>query len=180
MRRVSFKMDVKKLGIKISTEERHKKWLRECYEYSKKNKHHPSTHNSAFVVRDDKIILKGINILPPGVEPRENRLTGDNKHLYPNHAERDVLYKAAREGVKTDGLTMVMPWLPCINCANAIISSGIKTLVVHAQMIERTREGWQEELKNAVQIMKEAGVDIIAYDGLVGAKAYMHSHEWDA
>ena len=75
---------------------------------------------------------------------------------------------------------MVMPWLPCIPCTNAIISSGIKKLIVHKQMIERTREGWQEELKNAVQIMKEAGVHIEAYDGLVGVKAYMHSQKWYA
>lgn len=47
-------------------------------------------------------------------------------------------------------------------------------------MIERTRIGWQEELKNAVDIMNEAGVKIIAYDGLVGKKAYMHREEWDA
>ncbi len=65
---------------------------------------------------------------------------------------------------------MVMAWLPCIACANAVISAGIKTLIVHKQMIERTREGWQEELKNAVQIMNEAGVKIIAYDGLVVQK----------
>jgi len=75
---------------------------------------------------------------------------------------------------------MVMPWIPCIPCANAIISSGIKKLIFHKQMAERTREGWQEELKNAIQIMKEAKIELIAYDGLVGAKAYMHSQEWDA
>jgi len=73
-----------------------------------------------------------------------------------------------------------MPWLPCIPCANAVISAGISKLVVHKQMVERTRKGWIEELKNAVQIMKEAKIDIIAYDGLVSAKAYMHHKEWKA
>jgi hypothetical protein len=47
-------------------------------------------------------------------------------------------------------------------------------------MVEKTREGWQEELKNAVEIMQEAGVKILAYDGLVGEKAYMHRGDWDA
>jgi deoxycytidylate deaminase len=75
---------------------------------------------------------------------------------------------------------MIMPWIPCIPCANAVISSGIETLIIHKQMLERTREKWQEELKDAVQILKEAEVEIIAYDGPVGAKAYMHSQEWDA
>ena len=100
--------------------------------------------------------------------------------MYPNHAEREVIYKAAREGVSTKETTMVMPWLPCIPCANAIITSGISTLVVHKQMIERTSEEWKEELWNAVQIMNEAGVQIIAYDGQVGEKAFMHGKEWDA
>ena len=129
---------------------------------------------------NDKIILKGLNVLPLGVKEKKERFEGDDKHIYPNHAERDLVYKAARKGVPTEGLTMVMPWLPCIPCANAIISSGIKKLIVHKQMFERTREGWQKELKNAVQIMKEANIHIVAYDGIVGAKAYMHSQEWAA
>jgi len=118
--------------------------------------------------------------LPPGVKELKERFEGDNKHMYPNHAERDLIYKAARKGIKTEGLTMIMPWLPCIPCANAVISAGIKQFVIHKQMVERTRKGWQKELKDAVQIMKEAGINIIAYDGVVGAKAYMHSQEWDA
>ncbi len=173
------KMDTKTLGIKISTNDAYKKLLRECYAYSAYS-NHPSTHNAALLVSGDKIILKGKNVLPKGVLGKKERFEGDNKHIYPNHAERDLIYKAARKGIPTDKLTMVMPWLPCIPCANAVISSGIETLVVHKQMIERTREGWQEELKNAVQVMKEAGVKIIAYEGVVGAKAYMHSEEWDA
>src|SRR3989344_1968007 len=172
-------MDVEKLGIKVSKDLKHRDLLKECYNYSK-NSNHSSTHNAALLTNDGKIILKGVNILPPGVKEKKECFEGDNKHLYPNHAERDVIYKAAKKGITTDGLKMIMPWLPCIPCANAVISSGIEKLIVHKQMVERTREGWQEELKNAVQIMQEAGVDIIAYDGLIGVKAYMHSQEWDA
>ena len=173
------KMNIKKLGIKISKNKEYARLLKDCYKFAEKS-NHPSTHNAAMLLKEEKIILKGINILPPGVKWKKERFEGDNKHLYPNHAERDVVYKAARNGISTKDLTMVMPWLPCIPCANAIISSGIKKLVVHKQMIERTRAGWHEELKNAVQIMKEAGVKIIAYDGLVGAKAYMHHQEWNS
>lgn len=140
-----------------------------------KKSNHPSTHNAALIVdKEYKIILKGVNNLPPGVKNKKERFEGNNKHIYPNHAERDVIYKAAKMGISTDNLIMIMPWLPCINCANAIISSGIKKLIIHKQMTERTREGWVEELKNAVQIMGEAEIKIIAYDGLVGANAYMH------
>lgn len=172
-------MEIEKLEITISEEEKYKEMLIDCYDYASKS-NHPSTHTAALLVDNEKVVLRGKNVLPPGVKELNERFEGDNKHIYPNHAERDVIYKAARKGIATEGLTMVMPWLPCIPCANAIISSGIKKLVVHKQMVERTKDGWKEELKNALQIMKEAGVKIIAYDGLVGAKAYMHHQEWMA
>jgi len=173
-------MDVNNFNnIEITTEELYKDLLKDCYRYASQS-NHPSTHTAALLIDNRKVVLRGKNILPPGVKELKERFEGEDKHIYPNHAERDLVYKAAREGIKTKGLMMIMPWLPCIPCANAIISSGIEKLVVHKQMIERTREGWQEELKKAVQIMEEAGIKILAYDGVVGAKAYMHSEEWDA
>ncbi len=172
-------MDIQKLNIEISTDSLYRDLLRDCYNYATKSSH-PSTHTAALLVDDGKVILRGKNILPPGVKKLKERFEGDNKHIYPNHAERDLIYKAARKGIRTEGLTMVMSWLPCIPCANAIISAGIEQLVVHKQMVEKTREGWQKELENAVQIMEEAGIHITAYDGIVGAKAYMHHKEWNA
>lgn len=172
-------MKIDELDIKISKESKYAAWLQDCYDYAQKS-NHPGTHNAALLINHDKVVLKGLNNLPPGVKSLKQRFEGSNKHVYPNHAERDVIYKAARRGLATEGLTMVMPWLPCMPCANAIISAGVKRLIVHKQMAERTKRKWNKELKDAVQIMREAKVDIIAYDGLVGAKAYMHSKEWDA
>ncbi len=172
-------MDVNLLKIKISVNTLHKKFLRECYNYAKKSKH-SSTHNGAVLIKNDKIILRGANVLPLGVKEIKSRFEGSNRHLYPNHAERDLLFKAAKKGLSTDKLTMAMPWLPCIACANAIISSGVKKLIIHKQMIQRTSADWVKELKNAVEILKEAKVKIVAYDGLVGAEAYMHGEKWPA
>lgn len=118
-------MDIKNLKIKLSKSPEYKDFLIDCYTYAK-NSHHPSTHNAALLIKNNKILLRGVNNLPKGVIFKKERITGDNKHIYPNHAERDVIYKAAKEGIKTNGLTMVMPWLPCIPCANAVISSGIE------------------------------------------------------
>ncbi len=166
-------------GIELSHDLRHRDWLIECYSYAG-NSRHPSTHNAALLIRNNTVILAGVNNLPPGVVHKEERFEGENKHIYPNHAERDVLYKAARAGITTDGLAMVMPWLPCIPCANAIITCGITALIVHKQMLERTKERWREELEQAVQLMKEAGISVTAYDGSLGVKAYMHRAEWEA
>jgi len=171
-------MDIKRLGIKESRDPMYAKWLKTCYTYAKKS-HHPSTHNAALLIKNNQIVMKGLNILPPGVKYKRGRFEGEARNIYLNHAERDIVYKAASKGIATKNLTMVMPWLPCIHCANAVITSGIKTLVVHKQMIEKTDKKWQEELKNAVEMLKEAKVKIIAYDGKIGAKVYMTWNEWE-
>lgn len=172
-------MDIKELEIEESDSEDYKVLLKDCYDYANEKGKHPTTHNAALLVRNGEVILRGANILPPGVEETKERYEGDNRHIYPNHAERDLVFKAARQGIATDGLIMVMPWLPCINCANAVISSGIKKLIVHKAMIEKTREAWQAELRDAVSIMREAGVGIVAYNGVVGTKVYMNREEHD-
>ena len=165
--------------MKFSKNEKYKSWLKECYRHAKKS-NHPSTHVAAILIDKEKIILRGLNAFPPGVIQKRERFKEENKHIYLNHAERDVVYKAAKKGISTKGLTMAMPWLPCIPCANAVISAGIKKLVIHKQMNERTSEKWREELKNAVKILGEAKVKIVAYDGFVGTRAYMHGEIWDA
>jgi dCMP deaminase len=172
-------MKIDKLGIKITKEPKYAKWLKECYRYSRRSIH-PSTHNASLLIKNNKIILKGANLLPPGVKALKYRFSDANKHIYPNHAESDIIYKAARKGIATKGLTMVEPWLPCIPCANAVISAGIKRLVIHKQMSERTSRDWQAELKEALKLMHEAGVEIVAYDGIIGEKAYMHHQIWNA
>lgn len=172
-------IDIGKSHIRLTHEVRYKKLLIDCYVYASKSPH-PSTHTAALLLKGNKILLRGMNQLPPRVRPLRERFQGDNKHLYPNHAERDVIFTAAKRGIATNGLTMVMPWLPCIPCANAIISAGVKKLIVHRQMIERTSGRWEQELKEALQILHEAKVVVTAYDGTLGVSAYMHKKLWEA
>ncbi|KKW38392.1 hypothetical protein A2454_01535 [Candidatus Peribacteria bacterium RIFOXYC2_FULL_55_14] len=172
-------MDTEALGIPLTQKEQYRLLLHDCYEHASTS-NHPSTHNAALLVRDGTVVLRGVNRLPPGVRALPERFEGENKHKYPNHAERDAIYGAARKGIQTESLTMVMPWLPCIPCANAIITAGIRTLIVHKQMMEKTNDRWKEELAAAVGILQEAGISIFAYDGTVGKKSYMHDQWWDA
>lgn len=168
------------IDIETTNDEVFAELLRECYEYSMEESQHPSTRTSAMILDRNEILVKGVNNLPEGVESKEYRWDEENYDIYPNHAERDAIYKAAKKGIETEGKTMVMPWLPCIPCANAIISAGIKKLICHEEMIERTSERWQEELGESVKLMREAGIEILAYKGKVGAEAFMHGEKWEA
>lgn len=172
-------MDVDALDIPVTSNAADAELLRTCYEHAERS-NHPSTHTAALIVDGDEVLVKGANTLPPGVEQKPERFEGENKHIYPNHAERDAIYRAARDGVWTADRTMVMPWLPCIPCAGAVITAGIATYVTHRPMIERTKEKWEDELQAAVELMREAGVDIRAHGDRVGADAYMHGEKWKA
>lgn len=172
-------MNIDLLGIEFSGEPRFAHLLRRCYEAARVSQH-PSTHNAALLLSGEQVVVEGINNLPPGVSNVDARFEGPNKHVFLNHAERDAIYRAARQGIRTEGLTMVMPWLPCIPCANAVVTSGISLLITHRQMSERTKAKWQAELALGVQVLSEGGVRIIAFDGQVGADAYMHGENWAA
>ena len=74
------------------------------------------------------------------------------------HAERNLIYNAARIGVPLKGCTlMVTPLPPCVDCARAIIQVGIKRVIAISAIGEESR--WYERAKKAQLMLIEAGVD---------------------
>ena len=130
----------------------------------------PSTQNGAILAngRGD-VVISAANPFPDGVAETPERLKEKAlRYKFGVHAERNVVYKAAKAGIKTEGLTMICPWAACTDCAQAIIQSGIKRLVVHKQALDKSGH-WEEEISLANEMLKEAGVAIVVYDGNVGA-----------
>lgn len=128
-----------------------------------------ATQNSALLI-DEKgnIILSAINSFPNNIaETDERQRDKAIRHKYSVHAERNAIYKAAKMGIKTDGLIMVCPWATCTECAWAIIQSGIKKLITHKQALDRSSH-WQEDIDFAFNMLREAGVEIIIFDGKIG------------
>jgi len=128
----------------------------------------PSTQNGAILVdEEDKVILSSFNSFPDRVVETKERQVKPLRYKFSVHAERNVLYRAARLGVKTEGFIMVCPWAACTDCAQAIIQAGIKKLVVHKQALDRSGS-WKDDIDFAFKILREAGVEIIVYDGEIG------------
>jgi dCMP deaminase len=171
-------MYTEQLGIKLSKDSKYAEWLKECYSHSKNSKH-PSAYMPALLIKNGEVILKGINNLPPGVIEKKERFEGENKHIFPNHAERDLIYNAARKGISTDNLTMIMPFSPCLQCASAIITSGIKKLIMHKQSIESRANQLGQTLKDGIEILKEANIEIVAFDGILGIEIFKQGKKWN-
>ena len=106
------------------------------------------------------IVVRGHNSLPRGVQsfPPE-RLSRPDKYAWIEHAERNALYRAARNGIPVRGCTMYVDLMRCADCARGIIQSDIKQVVVsHDRMRDYSNSVYREQHAIAEVLFKEAGV----------------------
>ena len=118
-----------------------------------------STKIGAAIVGPDKEIRStGYNSFPRGVNDDEpNRQTRPMKYKWIEHAERNAIFNAARIGVSLKGCTLYCSmWMPCTDCARAIIQSGISEVVV--ETIDVVDDRWKEDFEVATQMFTESGV----------------------
>lgn len=152
-----------------------KKLLQDAYGIAKHSPD-PSTQNAALLVGTKGTVLTyDTNRPPDGVVMTPERWGRPAKYRFVEHAERNVIFAAASEGICTNRLIMVCPWAACSDCARAIIQCGIRTLVTHQQAHDRSPDFWKAEIDVAFAMFQEAGVEVIMYDGVVGAQNVLHS-----
>jgi dCMP deaminase len=142
-------------------------FLRMAYECAYDFSTDPSTQNGAVLVdASGEPLVEGANHFPTGVEEKEVRWERPLKYSYVEHAERNVIFAAARQGLKTQDLIMYCPWAACSDCARAIIQAGIKEVVCHHDPYADERFGmpvaahWKESIAIALGMLKEAGVGL--------------------
>ncbi len=108
------------------------------------------------------IVVRGHNTLPRGVKafPAE-RLLRPEKYTWIEHAERNALYRAARNGIPLRGCTMYVELMPCVDCARGIIQSDIKQVVVSRdRMRDYSNLIYREQHAISEVLFKEAGVQL--------------------
>jgi dCMP deaminase len=92
------------------------------------------------------------------------------KYEWTEHAERAAIFDAARQGVSTDGLTLVCGWVACCDCGRAIVHSGIKRVVGHHHPAMDEMPHWASSIATADQMFLEAGVEVIRIKSHLGVK----------
>lgn len=119
-----------------------------------------STKVGAVIVDADKrVIGMGYNGFVTGMDDEiDERHERPLKYSYTEHAERNAIYTAARNGSPIKGCTMYLKWFPCCDCARAIVQSGIVRLVCCEPDFEDER--WGESFKLAYEILSEGKVKI--------------------
>ena len=116
----------------------------------------------------------GCNGFPRGAnDDMSERHERPAKYLWTEHAERNAIYNAARCGISLVGCQIYLPWFPCMDCARAIVQSGIMEIVAiepstdDEETLSRHRgKDWSDHFRAAKQLFGESGVRIRWYQEL--------------
>lgn len=114
-------------------------------------------HVGAVLVSADGLsTLSVCNTFPRGVRDTELRHQGVGRLVWMEHAERNAIFAAARAGMSTDGATLATTFFPCLDCARAIVQSGIRQL--HTLPPALDDPVWGASFVDAQVILQEGGV----------------------
>lgn len=106
----------------------------------------------------DRVISIGYNGTPPGFENVCEYVLEDSGELITKpeviHAEQNAIFKLARDGEAGLGSTIYCTHLPCMQCAKAILMSGI-TKVVYASTYRDT---------SSIKFLTDCGVEVNQYE----------------
>ena len=135
------------------------------YEVSKKSKDLSTNIGAVIVGEDNEILSTGYNSFPMGAkDDLLERQQRPLKYDYFEHAERNAIYLAARNGHKLKHSKLYTNGIPCMNCARGLIQSGIHTIVTHSLWEEKfIHESWLQELERSKELLLECGIFMQKY-----------------
>lgn len=130
----------------------------------------PSTKIGAVLISDNNtLVSEGYNGFCRKVNDSvSERWERPAKYWWSEHGERNAIFNAARNGIRTLNTTMYTQDLPCVDCTRAIIQAGINKMVLHKQWADAFKElsvngrTWTKNVSD--EMLKEAGVEVVYLD----------------
>lgn len=114
---------------------------------------------AAIATGDGGAPIAACNTFPLGIRDLEWRHDGDGRFVWMEHAERNAIYTAARSGRILAGATLATTFFPCIDCARAIVQSGIQRLITPPPAFDDPV--WGLSFERSQIILQEGGVEIL-------------------
>ena len=131
---------------------------------SAKRSKDPNTQVGACIVsQDNKILSMGYNGFPNGCSDedfpwnRESADPYDNKYFYTTHSELNAILNY--RGGSLEGSKLYVTLFPCNECAQALIQSGIRT-VIYAE----DRYASTSATRASKRMLRAAGVEFYPYE----------------
>jgi dCMP deaminase len=103
-------------------------------------------------------MCRGVN---DDVDERHER---PEKLFWFEHAERNALYNAARNGIRTEGCTAYIAGKhpPCADCTRGLIQSGISRVIIRSTVLDDNTM-WVDSFKRSKVMFEESGVELQLY-----------------
>ena len=119
----------------------------------------PNTQIGCVIVGPNhEIRSTGYNSFPRGIrDDVPERLVRPAKYLWIEHAERNAICNAARAGTATEGCTIFVEIMPCMDCARAIVQAGIIEVVVSAERMAQYSSEYYNEHFGMVEVLVRRG-----------------------
>ena len=149
--------------MKIVTEGIHRIYLRQAYIHAQARSQDSNTQNGALIVFPSSGIISADVNRYASIRETES----DPKYDFIEHAERAVIYRCVSKGLTTLNTHMYCPFISCPDCARAIVMSGIKRVVGHKTLWDRTPDRWREKCRTGIHILESGGVEVLLFDGKV-------------
>ncbi len=125
------------------------------------------SHLGAVIVGPDKEIKStGYNSFVRGLKDDvPERQLKPEKYFWFEHAERNAILNATLIGTSLKGCKMFTNGIPCMDCARAVVQSGIKEVVVDKSWNDGNQGDDSEHAKRTLQMFEETGVKVRIWEG---------------
>lgn len=127
---------------------------------SKKSKDRSTKVGCVIVGPNHEVRTTGYNGFCRGInDDIVQRHDRPEKYFWVEHAERNAIYNAARNGIPLEGCTAyVSNLLPCADCTRGMIQSGIKRIMFCSG---EANEKWSESFQRSLTMAREAKVEML-------------------
>jgi dCMP deaminase len=134
----------------------------------------PSTKVGCVLVGgDNEILSTGFNGFSRGVDELiPERWDRPEKYKWVEHAERNAIYNAARNGVRLKGARAYLNWepIPCTDCTRALIQSGIVEIIGPNIPFSGVGAGKHYHLNASVDMIRESGIQFRTVEWVIDYK----------
>lgn len=154
-------------------------FMHEAYWWARRSKDPRTKIGAVLVLPGDRDpISHGYNGFARAVDDNEmSRWERPEKYEWVVHAEDNAVLNCARKGQSSKGAIMYTQGVPCSRCTDACVQGGIIEIVVHKQWQEYEKkfgwEKWIESAKRSEQKLREAGIKVRVFDGVLGMQGVL-------
>lgn len=122
-------MDKKDYEGNVSKVDKIKAYMRMAKEMSILSPDMETKVGAIMLSSDSRIIASSLNGFLRGAPDDDLPAVRPVKYEFIQHAERNLIYNCAYEGIRTKDTTIICTLSPCLECLRACFQAGVKTII---------------------------------------------------